>query len=74
MILAGVSYVPESASAEYASEIRLAWPYQIRDTCKYHTTKEKYQFSTEFNHAYFDLNSWILRWDPTYLLDVQGLL
>ncbi|KAG2413634.1 hypothetical protein HFD88_002823 [Aspergillus terreus] len=72
LILAGVSYVPESASAQYASDIRLTWPYQIRDTCKYHTMKEKYQFSNEFNHAYFDLNSWIVRWDAACLLDVQG--
>lgn len=65
LILSGISYVPESASAQYASEIRLDWAYQIRDACRYHTTKKKYEFSTEFNSAYFDLKTWQVRTDPT---------
>ncbi|KAF9893847.1 hypothetical protein FE257_010017 [Aspergillus nanangensis] len=65
LIVSGTAYVPEAAAAQFASEIQMHWSYEIRDACKYHTVKEKYQFSKEFNSAYYDINTWGVRADAT---------
>ncbi|KAL3443573.1 hypothetical protein BJX65DRAFT_311731 [Aspergillus insuetus] len=65
LIVSMISYVPEAAAAIYASQIKLKWPFELRDAYKYRAADGIYEFSSEFDRVYQDIESWGLGSDPT---------
>ncbi|KAL2847177.1 hypothetical protein BJY01DRAFT_263086 [Aspergillus pseudoustus] len=65
LIMSMVSYIPEAAAAVYASQIKLKWPFELRDAYKYRAADGRYEFSSEFDRVYHDIESWGLGSDPT---------
>ncbi|KAL5332669.1 hypothetical protein BJX70DRAFT_383531 [Aspergillus crustosus] len=60
LIVSGITNITETTSALYVSQIRLKWPYELRDICKYNVAENRYRFSTEFDTVYYDLQSWTI--------------
>ncbi|KAL4943411.1 hypothetical protein BDV06DRAFT_221249 [Aspergillus oleicola] len=60
LIVSGITNITETTAALYVSQIRLKWPYELRDTCKLNVAENKYRFSSEFDNAYYDLQSWTI--------------
>ncbi|KAL4800217.1 hypothetical protein BDV19DRAFT_384577 [Aspergillus venezuelensis] len=60
LIVSGITNITETTAALYVSQIRLKWPYELRDTCKLNVAENKYRFSSEFDAAYYDLQSWTI--------------
>ncbi|KAL4964900.1 bZIP transcription factor [Aspergillus stella-maris] len=60
LIVSGITNITETTAALYVSQIRLKWPYSLRDTCKLNVAENKYRFSSEFDAAYYDLQSWTI--------------
>ncbi|KAL4870321.1 hypothetical protein BDV12DRAFT_195468 [Aspergillus spectabilis] len=60
LIVSGITNITETTSALYVSQIRLKWPYELRDICKYNVSENRYRFSSEFDTVYYDLNSWTI--------------
>jgi hypothetical protein len=58
------------------SQIRLAWPYDIRDTYNHILAEDKYRFSKEFDEVYSDLKCWQIRSDGLlrHILETKPLL
>lgn len=58
------------------SQVRLAWPYDIRDAYKHLLAEDKYRFSQEFDEVYSDLKSWQVRSDGLlrHILETKPLL
>ncbi|EAA61880.1 predicted protein [Aspergillus nidulans FGSC A4] len=40
--------------------IRLKWPYELRDVCKYNVAEDRYRFSSEFDAVYYDVRNWTI--------------
>lgn len=60
LIVSGITNITEATSALYVSRIRLKWPYELRDICKYNVSEDKYRFSSDFDNIYYDLESWTI--------------
>ncbi|KAL4933089.1 uncharacterized protein BDV17DRAFT_252806 [Aspergillus undulatus] len=60
LIVSGITNITETTAALYVSQIRLKWQYELRDTCKYNVSEDKYRFSSEFDSVYYDLQSWTI--------------
>jgi len=61
LIMSGISSAPESMAAQFIGDIGVKWPFHLRDTCNYQVSKGTYTFSKEFNEAYDDVDSWVLK-------------
>ncbi|KAL4981102.1 hypothetical protein BDW66DRAFT_146868 [Aspergillus desertorum] len=60
LIVSELTNISETTAALYVSQIRLEWPYELRDVCKYNVAKNQYRFSNEFDAVYYDLRNWTI--------------
>ncbi|KAL5002862.1 hypothetical protein BDV10DRAFT_181081 [Aspergillus recurvatus] len=60
LIVSGITNISETTAALYVSQIRLKWPYELRDVCKYNVAENRYRFSNEFDAVYYDLRNWTI--------------
>ncbi|PVH97388.1 hypothetical protein DM02DRAFT_685126 [Periconia macrospinosa] len=61
LIMSSTNYATEKTAAQFAVDIGLRWPFDLRDVCKYEVSKGKYTFSKEFNEAYSNLDTWYFK-------------
>ncbi|KAL4737727.1 hypothetical protein BDV11DRAFT_191171 [Aspergillus similis] len=60
LIVSGITNISETTAALYVSQIRLEWPYELRDVCKYNVAEDRYRFSSEFDAVYCDVRNWTI--------------
>ncbi|KAL4806181.1 hypothetical protein BDV18DRAFT_138941, partial [Aspergillus unguis] len=60
LIVSNINNITETTAALYVSQIRLKWPYELRDICRYNVAENRYTFSAEFDAVYYDLQSWTI--------------
>ncbi|KAL4884179.1 hypothetical protein BJY04DRAFT_215609 [Aspergillus karnatakaensis] len=72
LIVSGITNITETTSALYVSQIRLKWPYELRDICKYNVAENKYRFSSEFDTVFYDLDSWTIESPQLQILIDSG--
>ncbi|KAL3464016.1 hypothetical protein BJX64DRAFT_256092 [Aspergillus heterothallicus] len=72
LIVSGITNITETTATLYVSQIRIKWPYELRDICKYNVSEDRYRFSSEFDAAYYDLNSWTIGSGPLQMLIENG--
>lgn len=61
LILTDVRAVPEFMTAQFALDAGFQWPYEPRDIAKRNTTTDMYTFSSDFDGAWHDLESWYFK-------------
>jgi hypothetical protein len=60
-----ITNVPESLSAQFASDIGFHWPFEVRDIALRKTITGGYKFSQEFNEAFSDSSNWYIKSERT---------
>ena len=67
--------MPEIWVRRLFTNIRLDWPYDVRDAYKHRLAEDKYLFSKEFDEVYSDLKYWQICSDPLlkHILEINPL-